>query len=123
MGRAWDDCGWTKSRYFSFIRSNLRRAWIKYPVKFAVKLAARRDSQSDNKRLKYEYKCSMCKGWFPDKFVQVDHIVPCGSLKEYKDISGFCKRLFCGKEGLRVLCKDCHHKVTQDERNRKKKEK
>ena len=122
-GKAAADCGWTTSRYFSFIRSNLRRAWSKYPIKFAVKLAARRDNQSENKRLKYEYQCSECKGWFPDKEVEVDHVVPCGSLKSYEDLPGFVSRLFCSKDNLRVVCKPCHKVFTQEERERKKKEK
>lgn len=112
----WEQCNWTKSRYFSFIRSNIRRAWSKYPVKFSVLLAARRDNQSENKRLKYEYNCDLCKGWFPQKEVEVDHLNPCGSLKEYSDLEGFCSRLFCGSDNLRVLCKTCHKLCTNSER-------
>jgi hypothetical protein len=59
----------------------------------------------------------MCKKWFKDKEVEVDHIVACGSLKEYSDLPGFIQRLFCEPEDLQILCKDvCHKKKTDSER-------
>lgn len=133
MTTAWEDCGWTRSRYFSFIRSNNRRAWMKYPVNQMVKRQAQRPNQSDNKRLKYEYQCAECKGWFQGKHTQVDHIHPCGSLKDYADLEQFIETLFCTKDNLRVLCsykkKDfelmgkpsCHYTITQAERKANKK--
>jgi len=71
-------------------------------------VAVRRKNQSDNKRLKWEYMCQACKGWRPAKQVEVDHIVPCGSLKRFDDLVGFTERLFCESDGLRVLCERCH---------------
>lgn len=79
-----------------------------------AKLVARRDNQSDNKRLKYEYQCSICKEWYPDKNIEVDHLIPAGSLRSGDDLKGFVERLFCEKEGLRVLCKPCHRIVTNE---------
>jgi hypothetical protein len=71
-------------------------------------IAARRKNQSDNKRLKFEYQCATCKAWRPGKDVEVDHIVPCGSLKSFDDLRGFTERLFCEADQLRVLCATCH---------------
>lgn len=119
--KAAKDCGWTDSRYFSFIRSNLRRAWSKYPCKFEVLKDARRPFTGDDKRTKWEYNCSMCDGWFKTKDVEVDHIKPAGSLKDYSDLPAFVERLFCEKSNLRVLCKPCHKQVTQAEREANKK--
>jgi 5-methylcytosine-specific restriction endonuclease McrA len=79
-----------------------------------AKLAARRNNESDNKRLKYEYQCSICKEWHPDKNIEVDHLIPAGSLRSGDDLKGFVERLFCEKEGLRVLCKPCHRIVTNE---------
>ena len=103
---------WTEARYWGFIRSALRMAWQKYPVKWQVKKSASRPSQLTDKRTKFEYQCSLCKGWFKGKEAEVDHVEPAGRLKNYHDLPGFVARLFCEKDNLRVLCKACHKDVT-----------
>ena len=86
---------WTKAKYFSFIRSALRKASTRYPVKFQVKEAARRNKPTGKAgRHRFEYQCVECSKWHPDKDVMVDHIIPCGSLKEYADLPGFVERAF-----------------------------
>jgi len=111
----------TESGFWSFIRSALRnksRFWI--PIQEAKKLA-RRKSKSSNKRLKFEYQCSECKGWFPDKEVSVDHIVPASSLNCANDLPGFIERLFCEMDNLAVLCeKTCHAAKTKIDREQLK---
>jgi 5-methylcytosine-specific restriction endonuclease McrA len=77
--------------------------------------AVRRPNQSANKRLKWEFQCADCGGWFPRKEVEVDHKVPCGSLRSLQDIAGFIDRLFCEPDGLRVLCEGCHQESHQRE--------
>jgi len=110
----------TEAEYWAFIRGILRRGATRYAVKFQVKRAARRQSMSANKRLKYEYVCAECNEWFPDKETQVDHLVPCGSLKVYEDLPGFVERLFCEAEDMQVLCKPCHQIKTNAERAARK---
>ena len=107
---------WTKSRYFQFIRSALRQAFSRYPVKYQVKDAAKRELKERKGRQKYEYQCAMCCGWWPAKEVEVDHIVPAGSLKDYDDLPGFVSRMFCEAGGLQVLCKACHKQKTEDDK-------
>lgn len=106
----------TEAQYFQKIRSTLRRAfrwWI--PMKQALE-KAKRKSQSLNKKLKWEYQCKECKGWFPRKQVEVDHIIPCGSLRTLDDIPGFIERLTAeGTNAYQVLCKTCHGHKTQSE--------
>ena len=81
--------------------------------------AASRPSQSKNKRLKTEYQCAKCKKWFPRKEVQIDHVVPCGSLKGPDDIAGFLERLTPeSTEAYQVLDKKCHKIKTQEERKK-----
>lgn len=99
---------WTHARMMSFLRSNLRKASIKWPPIQAAKKAARREYSGPNKRQKWEYQCNMCFGWFMGKDTQVDHITPAGSLKSFDDLPGFVSRLFCEMEGLQVLCTACH---------------
>lgn len=102
---------WTKSQYFSFIRSALRRAFTRYPVKFKVLAAAAR--KVVGKRHKTEYQCAACNNWFKQSEVEVDHYpVACGSLKDYTDLPAFVENLFCEEDGLRVVCKPCHKEHT-----------
>ena len=92
---------WTTSKFFSFIRSGLRAKWT---------------------RQKFEYLCAECGEYYPQKEVEVDHIISCGTLKTYDDIGPFVERLFVGKDKLRLLCKPCHKAITKKERERKKNE-
>lgn len=105
---------WTESRYFSFIRSALRNAFKKYPPKYDALKEAK--VKVDWGRTKNAYVCASCDGCFKSTEVEVDHKVPAGSLKSYKDLPSFVERLFCEKDGLQVLCKECHKCKTQEER-------
>ena len=101
----------TEAAFWSFIRSALRRKSMYWKPVSEAKKQARREYKGDNKRMKWEYQCSECKGWFPDKVVEVDHIVECGALNA-ETAGVFIERLFCEVGGLRVLCKGCHNKKT-----------
>jgi 5-methylcytosine-specific restriction endonuclease McrA len=106
----------TESAFWSFIRSALRQKsrWWK-PIAQA-KQAAKRKYKGPNKRQKFEYLCNVCKQYFPDKEINVDHIVPAGTLRCANDLPGFVERLFCEVNNLQVLCSTCHNKKTQDEK-------
>lgn len=106
---------WTEARFWQFIRSGLRMLWQKWPVKWQVLEEARRPSTLGDKRVKWEYQCKSCKGWFLGKDVQVDHIVPAGSLKRLEDLAPFVSKLLVEKDGLQVLCSTCHDKKTREE--------
>lgn len=102
----------TESAFFSFIRSGLRQKSQRWKPAFDAKKEAQRPYKGEDKRTKFVYVCAICKEEFKDKDVQIDHIIPCGSLKSFADLAGFCERLFCEKEGYRVLCEPCHQNVT-----------
>lgn len=110
----------TESAFWSFIRSTLRQKsrWWK-PI-IECKKEARRAYKGENKRQKWEYQCNNCKKWWKDTEVEVDHIIPAGTLKSGKDLEQFVENLFCEKEGFAVLCKKCHLEKTNKERNDKK---
>lgn len=99
---------WTEARYFGFIRSALRAAFMKWGPKHQAKLNAK---QGYN-----QYECVYCSEVFTSKEVEVDHIEPAGSLKTFADLPGFVERMFCEAEGFQVLCKDCHQVKTNEER-------
>jgi 5-methylcytosine-specific restriction endonuclease McrA len=109
----------TESAFWSFIRSALRNKsrWWK-PIT-ECKQKSRRPYTGPNKRLKFEYQCNECKGWYPEKQINVDHIIPAGTLTCSSDLAGFIERLFCEVDNLQVLCSVCHNKKTTDERNGK----
>jgi 5-methylcytosine-specific restriction endonuclease McrA len=106
----------TEATFWSFIRSALRQKsrWWK-PITQA-KMQARRPYKGINKRQKFEYQCNECKGWFPDKLVNVDHIIPAGTLRCANDLPAFVERLFCEQINLQVLCQTCHNRKTKQEK-------
>ena len=109
--KPWGDGEYTDAAFWGFIRSTLRRKSMHWKPIRNAKLKARRKYVGPNKRAKWEYECAECRGWFMDKDVEVDHIHECGSLT--RETAGeFIARLFCGSEGLRVVCKTCHNKKT-----------
>lgn len=114
----------SESEFFNKIRAALRRSFRFWQPMMVALNKASRPSQSSNKRLKTEYQCSSCQKWFPRTQVQIDHIVPCGSLMSYDDIVPFIKNLTQeDSDSYQILCKPCHKTKTDKEkadRNSKK---
>ena len=103
----------TESQFWGMIRSCLRQKsrWWK-PISKAKEKARRKAKKA---RLKWEYQCNSCKEWFASKEVEVDHIIPAGSLRSYEDLSGFVERLFAEDlDAYQVLCKGCHKEKTNE---------
>jgi 5-methylcytosine-specific restriction endonuclease McrA len=110
---------WSNSKFWAFIRSGLRAKWSRYPVKYAVLDKAKMKAKN-NPRAKWEYACAVCKKHFIQKDIEVDHLIPCGSLRGIEDLGGFVERLFCGEQHLQIVCKPCHKLITAEERKRNK---
>ena len=115
---------WTEAQFWGRIRSALRRISMYYKPIQDAKNRARKTVKG--KRWKYEYQCASCKKWFKAKEVEVDHLIPAGSLRSSDDLKGFVERLFCeDPNSYQVLCKSkknslgkitkqgCHNKKTQ----------
>jgi hypothetical protein len=120
LERPYNSGTWTKSRFFGFIRSALRSASSRWQPKFDCLKAAYVDTRINTKtnRASKHYKCAICKGVFPGKEVQVDHIIPAGRLADFNDLPSFAERLFCEAHGFRALCITCHQQVTAEEKLR-----
>ena len=72
------------------------------------------------KKQKFEYQCNHCKDWFKDANVQIDHIIPVGSLLDWDDVVPFLKKLIPeDAAAFQVLCKECHQVKTNKERVKK----
>jgi len=98
----------TESAFWSFIRSGLRQKSRYWKPITECKQKSRRKYNGLNKRQKFEYQCNQCKNWFAEKNINVDHIIPAGSLNCAQDLPGFVERLFCEVDNLQCLCKNCH---------------
>jgi len=106
----------TESAFWTMIRSALRnksRFWA--PIK-VCKEKARRKYIGKNRLQKWEYQCNSCKSWFPEKLINVDHIVPAGQLQSAGDLPRFVETLFCEVDNLQVLCSSCHDLKTKKEK-------
>lgn len=113
---------WTEARYHSFIKSGLRSLSRKWPVKWSVLEEACVGRQVNNKtgKLAKHYTCAECGKQFPAKDVQVDHIDPIIPLSGFVSWDETIERMLCEKDGLQVLCSDCHKKKTLEERKQSK---
>ena len=108
---------WTEAAFWGFIRSALRGASRRWPpiVRQAIQ-AARRPLAVKRGNQKWEYLCSICQTYHKGTNVAVDHIIPAGSLRSFADLPGFCERLFCEADQLRVVCDRCHGELTNKQR-------
>jgi len=114
---------WTKARFMGFLRSAMRSAFRRWAPKYEVVERAKRDKPPRKAgRHRFEYQCSGCKKWFKRTEVEVDHIEPVGSLKEFEDLPGFAQRMFVSADKLRLLCSGCHKKVTAEQRKKRVKD-
>jgi 5-methylcytosine-specific restriction endonuclease McrA len=101
----------TKKRKYSkatFVKGALRRASLMYPAISECRRLARR---APNK-----YECSMCKGLFSSKEIDIDHLSPVIDIMEgFVDWNTYIDRLFCDIDNLAALCKTCHKAKSESE--------
>lgn len=107
----------TEAQFWAFILSALRKATKFWKPKMDCLNDGRRKYEGDNKRLKWEYLCDSCGEYYPQKYIQIDHIVPCGGLNCAEKVAEWIERAFVEREGYQRLCKDCHIKKTNRERH------
>jgi hypothetical protein len=109
----------TEAQFFQKLRGALRSAfrWWK-PMSMALD-NSKRVHKGLNKKLKYEYQCALCTVYYARTSVEIDHIVPCGTLRSFEDVASFIERLTPeDPKAFQVLCKACHLKKTNEERGK-----
>lgn len=113
---------WTESRYRSFIKSALRSASVRWPPKYQTLSEACVGTKVNEAtgRMAKHYKCNRCLGEFPQKNVEVNHILPVVPVSGFTNWDEVIERMFCEKIGLEVLCKPCHKIVTKEENEQRK---
>lgn len=109
---------WTEARFKSFIISALRGATKRWGPRNEAKKEA-------NVRRGF-YKCAECKEVVPLKVkrngrmvtnIHIDHIVPMvDPAVGFTNWDEYIERMFCEKDGLQVLCRDCHDVKCSEER-------
>jgi 5-methylcytosine-specific restriction endonuclease McrA len=104
---------WTEARYWGTLRSALRN-WAKWWHPASLAKQSARVSIG-------RYKCEVCGKDTPGKDIQVDHIIPCGTLRSLEDVARFIQLLTPeSPNAFQVLCLDCHQKKTNLERSQRK---
>lgn len=113
---------WTEARYTSFIKSALRSASQRWPPRYSTLNNACVGQKTNPKtgRLAKHYICNECKGEFPAKEVEVNHIIPVVPTSGFDDWNGVISRMFCEADELEVVCKPCHKLITQSENKERK---
>lgn len=113
---------WTQARFWSFVRSNIRLMQRKWPPANEVWEEHRRvKPEGATGRHRFEYQCAECSGWFPKKvgkksMIQLDHKIPCGSCRSFKEAGEFIDKMLVGVEGFQLLCTECHQSKTNEQR-------
>lgn len=119
MRLKYNDGEWTAARFNSFIKGALRTASLRWPPRFRVLKSASVGKKINIKsgRQAEHYKCAACLGEFPQKDVQVDHIIPVidpsTGFTTWDDV---INNMFCEKHRLQVMCIPCHKKKTIEEK-------
>lgn len=120
--KPYNDGQWTQARFNSFIKSALRSASVRWPPKYTVLSEACVGTQLNPKsgRMAKHFKCNRCKGDFPAKEVEVNHIIPVIPVTGFVSWDDVILRMFCEKAGLEVVCKPCHKTITKEENEQRK---
>lgn len=115
---------WTEARYRGFIRSALRKAWVRWGPNQQAKRSARvargvylcagyeRDAHRVPNSIKADGK--------RHNNVFTDHIEPIGTHRSWDET---IERMFVEVDRLQVLCKECHDQKTKAERDAARREK
>lgn len=110
----------TKAEFFKYIRGALRMQWKRYPLKIEFKNSRAipnfEGSGVTNPRVKKVVQCDECKNWFAQSATEVDHLKPCGTIRDWETASTFMHNMFCDKDNMSIVCVPCHALRTYSER-------
>lgn len=129
MGAPWEerpDVWKDEKAYCVWLRGQCRRIWARHPIRVAVIQASRvpvtdtlRETFGLGARVKTACKCAICKGYFKQADVEVDHKDNAGSFTTVEEWKVWVDRLLLvDSTDLQVLCKECHSIVSYSQRMR-----
>jgi len=106
----------------------LRKASYRWPARYGVWKAAKTAPNT--------FKCAKCGvAYYKEKkgrVLSLDHIIPCKDptrpqafqedlIKCQCGVCDYIRKMFCGPEGMQILCQTCHPKKTKKEMTIRKK--
>ena len=107
----------TEAEFMSWVRGHLRKMWSRYPLKVDYKNSLSYPAPKGyTGRAKQLIDCEVCGTPTAKSSIEVDHIIPCGSLRSMEDVGTFVGNLLCSPDNMRCVCKDCHSVITHAER-------
>lgn len=99
----------TEKKQLSVVRSAIRKAWMRHPVKLLKLELATTGDYDDSNRRTWKRQCEQCKQWFKNDDVQVDHIIGEHKMTTFDDIPNFARSILdVTLDDLQLLCKPCH---------------
>jgi len=112
---------WTEAQYRSFIRSALRKAWVRWGPNNDLKKKARVEKGKYRcegyQRRAHTVPVSLKVDGKRKNNVFTDHIIPVvDPATGFTTWDDFIQGLFCEEDNLQILCKACHDLKTEDER-------
>lgn len=102
----------------NWVRSALRKAWLKHPTRLVMLQNNQKLLPSaKSTRMVIHHPCNHCNKWFRPNDVEVNHKVTVGACT-WENLGPHAVNLFNVKEDdLEILCKTCHGIVTYSERS------
>lgn len=98
----------SKPSIIHFLKNKLRRASYSWPPL--------REAMQNARVERGKYKCAICGGIFGPKEINRDHIEPVEDPHTgFIDWNTYISRLFCGAEGIQIICKADHNIKTYRE--------
>lgn len=114
------DTPWkTEAAFMSYVRGGFRKSiWSRYPVKTSFMKANRiRQINPKTGKMCYGFECAVCKEFYPQSNIEIDHIKGNHKFKTLDDASDYFKAiLYVDYEDLQAMCKDCHRIKSYAER-------
>lgn len=99
----------TKSKFFTYLRGQLRRLWSTYPAKLKWKQAQLViPPKGYTGRAKKLGKCHYCNEMFAASHLEVDHVEMAGACSSWDEAAQFVYRLLDCNDNWVLACKPCH---------------
>ncbi len=113
---------WTQARYNSFIKSAIRDASNRWPVKFDALEAAYVETKLNpitGRKCKY-YRCAKCGKTYPKADIKMDHIDPIVPVTGFVSWDDVIARSLVEIDGYQALCSAGPDAKTKNERMARK---
>lgn len=103
----------TEAEWWAWLRGKSRQIWSDYPPRMDYKRSKLipnfEGSGVTSKRVKSVGQCQICKNWFANSSLQVDHIEQVGLLgNTWEGWFNWTYDLLADKDNMQLVCIPCH---------------